>query len=168
MSVIKKFVKTLLKYYYTNEVKSECKEFGKNLTVNRKSRVSKNLTLGNNVNFNRMFIKQGGRVVIGNNFHSGLDCLMIPRFHNYDHGVAIPYDNTFIYKDIHIKDNVWIGDRVVILGGVTIGEGVIIQAGSCVVKDLPDYAIAGGHPAKVFKYRDIEHYKNLKEQKAFH
>lgn len=93
---------------------------------------------------------------------------MITQIHNYDHGNEIPYDDTYIYKDVLIKDNVWLGSRVVILGGVTIGEGAIIQAGSVVVSDIPDYAIAGGHPAKVFKYRDKEHYDKLKQAEKFH
>ena len=54
-----------------------------------------------------------------------------------------------------------------VLGGVTLGEGCIIQAGSVVVSDIPDCAIAGGHPAKVFKYRDIRHYEELKLSKCF-
>lgn len=50
---------------------------------------------------------------------------------------------------------------MIVLGGVIIREGAIIQAaGSVVVDDIPKCAIAGGHPAKVFKYRDREHYKN--------
>jgi len=53
-------------------------------------------------------------------------------------------------------------------GNITIGEGAIIQAGSVVVSDIPKYAIAGGDPAKVFKYRDIEHYEKLKKEKKFH
>lgn len=48
------------------------------------------------------------------------------------------------------------------------GEGAIIQAGAVVVKDIPPYAIAGGNPAKVFKYRDKEHYETLKAQGKFH
>ncbi len=93
---------------------------------------------------------------------------MITQFHNYDHGKEIPYDDTYIYKDIDIGDNVWLGSRVTILGGVKIGEGVIIQAGSVVVSDIPEFSIAGGHPAKVFKKRDVEHYLRLKAQKKFH
>jgi acetyltransferase-like isoleucine patch superfamily enzyme len=54
------------------------------------------------------------------------------------------------------------------LGGVSIGEGAIVQAGAVVVKDIPPYAIAGGNPAKVFKYRDIDHFQKLKEEKKFH
>lgn len=92
---------------------------------------------------------------------------MITQDHNYDKGEAVPYDQTYIYKDICVEDNVWIGERVIVLGGVTIGEGAIIQAGSVVVKNIPKYAIAGGHPAAVFKYRDVEHYERLKAQGKF-
>ncbi len=109
-----------------------------------------------------------GKVVIGDNFHSGRDCHMFTSYHNYDFGVAIPYDNTYIHKDIIIEANVWLGQGVMILGGVTIGEGAIIQAGSVVVKSIPKYAIAGGHPAIVFKHRNIEHYQKLKEAGKFH
>ena len=52
-----------------------------------------------------------------------------------------------------IGNDVWIGANVVILPGVTIGNGVIIAAGAVVSKDVPDYAIVGGVPAKVIKYR---------------
>jgi acetyltransferase-like isoleucine patch superfamily enzyme len=51
---------------------------------------------------------------------------------------------------------------------LTKGDIIIIQAGSVVVKDIPKYAIAGGHPAKVFKYRNIEHYEKLKKEGEFH
>ena len=66
--------------------------------------------------------------------------------------------------DVVIEDNVWLGNRVIVLPGVTIGEGAIIQAGSVVVKDIPKYAIAGGHPAKVFSSRDKDHYEMLKKE----
>lgn len=93
--------------------------------------------------------------------------MLITSNHNYDNGEAIPYDNTTIDGDIIIEDNVWIGQNVIILQGVTIGEGAIIQAGSVVTSDIPSCAIAGGHPAKVFKKRDEEHYYRLKEEKKF-
>ena len=108
-----------------------------------------------------------GNVIIGNNFHSGSECQIITEIHNYE-GDKIPYDETYIYKDVIIEDNVWIGNRVMILGSVRIGEGAIIQAGSVVVKDIPKYTIVGGHPAKVFAQRDIEHYEQLKTQGKFH
>lgn len=55
--------------------------------------------------------------------------------------------------DIIVGDDVWIGHRSIILSGVKIGQGAVIAAGSVVSKDIPPYAIAGGVPAKVIKYR---------------
>lgn len=55
--------------------------------------------------------------------------------------------------DIIIDDDVWIGYRAIIMSGVHIGQGAVIAAGSVVTKDVPPYAIVGGVPAKVIKYR---------------
>lgn len=52
-----------------------------------------------------------------------------------------------------IGHDVWIGARAMILDGCNIGNGAVIAAGAVVVKDIPPYAIAGGVPAKVLKYR---------------
>lgn len=57
------------------------------------------------------------------------------------------------YKTINIGNDVWIGQRVLVIGGVTIGNGAVIGAGAVVVKDVPPYAIVGGVPAKVIRYR---------------
>ena len=54
---------------------------------------------------------------------------------------------------ITIGNDVWVGGNAVILRGVTIGDGAIIAAGAVVTKDVPPYAIVGGVPAKVIKYR---------------
>jgi acetyltransferase-like isoleucine patch superfamily enzyme len=50
-----------------------------------------------------------------------------------------------------IKDNAWIGFNSIILKGVTIGEGAIVGAGSVVTKDVPDFAVVAGNPAKIIK-----------------
>ena len=157
----------MLKVLYRLFVRFRAQSVGKSLHVNGFSIVSKHTSLGNNVNFNGIRISGMGNVSIGDNFHSGKDCLIISQNHNYDKGNSIPYDNTYITKDVSIGDNVWLGDRVIVLGGVTIGEGAIIQAGSVVVSDIPKCAIAGGHPAKVFSQRDVVHYEQLKREKKF-
>jgi acetyltransferase-like isoleucine patch superfamily enzyme len=137
-------------------------------TANGPCRFTRTTHLGENIHFNGMEIQGGGTVTIGDNFHSGPGCLIITSFHNYDSGRSIPYDDTYIHKDVTIEDNVWLGSRVIILGGVTIGEGAIIQAGAVVVKNIPSLSIAGGNPANVFKMRDAEHYHRCKSAKAFH
>ena len=55
--------------------------------------------------------------------------------------------------DIVIGNDVWIGLNVTILGGVTVGDGAVLAAGAIVTKDVPPYAIVGGNPAKIIKYR---------------
>jgi acetyltransferase-like isoleucine patch superfamily enzyme len=52
-----------------------------------------------------------------------------------------------------VGSDVWIGDNVVVLSGVSVGDGVVIGAGSVVTKDVPDFAIVVGNPARVVRYR---------------
>ena len=56
------------------------------------------------------------------------------------------------HSPVVIQDNVWIGQRAMILKGVTIGRGAIVAAGSVVTKDVPPYSIVAGNPAKVVKW----------------
>lgn len=66
-----------------------------------------------------------------------------------------PYENSKIRdnRPIKIGNDVWIGGNVIILPGVTIGDGAVLAAGAVVAKDVPPYAIVGGVPAKIIKYR---------------
>lgn len=52
---------------------------------------------------------------------------------------------------IIIEDNVWIGERAIILKGVTIGMGAIVATGAIVTKDVPPYSVVAGNPAKIVK-----------------
>ena len=56
-------------------------------------------------------------------------------------------------QKVIIKNDVWIGANSVIMPNITIGNGAIIGAGAVVTKDVPDYAIVAGVPAKIIKYR---------------
>lgn len=55
--------------------------------------------------------------------------------------------------DIIVGDDVWIAERATIMSGVHIGQGAVIAAGSVVTHNVPPYAVVGGVPAKVIKYR---------------
>lgn len=167
MNPIRRVYVEFIKKYYKRKIIRTAQYVGENLYIGGKSFVTSKTILKDNVSFNGMSMFGSGSIEIGKYFHSGPGCQIITSFHNYE-GDEIPYDNTFIDKDVVIGDCVWLGNNVIILGGVTIGEGAIIQAGSVVCKDVPPYAIAGGHPAEPFKYRNIEHYKLLKKQGRFH
>ena len=60
----------------------------------------------------------------------------------------------YTYGKVLVKKNAWLGMNVTICPGVTIGKYAVIAAGSVVTKDVPDYAVAGGMPAKVIKILD--------------
>lgn len=60
-----------------------------------------------------------------------------------------------------IGNDVWISDGAMILGGVTIGDGAIIAAGAVVTKNVPPYAIVGGVPSKVIRYRFSDEQINM-------
>lgn len=164
MRLLKRILRTIFTFFCKYQVGG----YKSPLRVNFYSRFTKNTYLGENTNFNGLIIRGKGKVVIGNNFHSGKDILFLNSYHKYDNGDAIPYDSKItIDKPIIIKDNVWVGDRVTVLGGVTLEEGAIIQAGAVVISDVSYCAIVGGNPAKVFKYRDIEEYERLKKKGRF-
>ena len=120
--------------------------------------------VGNSCNFNGITITGWGSVKIGNHFHSGENVKIMLGSHDYDKGDELPYGNEHTTKNVIIDDYVWIGSDVIISGNVHIAEGAIIAIGSVVVKDVPRCAVVGGNPAKVLKYRDIEHFDNVKNK----
>lgn len=74
-----------------------------------------------------------------------------------------PFSHT---KPAVIGNDVWIGQNAVIMDGVHVGDGAIVAAGAVVTKDVPPYAIVGGVPARVIKYRfDAGTIKELSELK---
>jgi acetyltransferase-like isoleucine patch superfamily enzyme len=66
---------------------------------------------------------------------------------------------------IVVEKGAWIGPHVTILRGVTIGEGAVIGAGAVVTKDIPDYAVAFGVPAKIKYYRGENYYEEQRSSK---
>jgi acetyltransferase-like isoleucine patch superfamily enzyme len=107
------------------------------------------------------------KVEIGKYCHMGQGLTIYGFNHNFVNSNSIPYDETIICKDVIVEDFVWIGANVTILSGVRIEEGAIIGAGSVVSSNIPRYAIVGGNPAKVIKYRDAEHFEKLKANGRF-
>ena len=93
-------------------------------------------------------------VVIGENVMMGQEVLMFTSNHRTDRlDIPMGAQGQTESKAIIIGNDVWIGARVIILPGVHVGNGAVIGAGAIVTKDVPDYEVWGGNPAKKLKSR---------------
>lgn len=115
-----------------------------------------NLCIGNYFSANgnvRIIADCGGNIVIGNNVMIGPNTVIRSSNHVYNR-LDIPINmQGHIAGEILIGDDVWIAANVVILPNVKIGSHSIVAAGAVVTRDVPDYSIVGGVPAKVISSR---------------
>ncbi|MBU3179841.1 acyltransferase [Clostridium psychrophilum] len=113
------------------------------------------ITIGNNVGIAAStFLSVRGRVTIGDNTIFGPGVKIFSENHNFK-DLEIPiYLQGATKLGIDIGEDCWIGANVIILDGVHIGKKVIVAASAVVNKDIPDYAIVGGIPAKILKMRN--------------
>lgn len=127
---------------------------GKNVNIERNATFSSKVELGDNSGIGiRATIS--GKCIVGNNVMMGPDCVIYSRNHEFSNlDIPMREQGYKEEKTVVIGDDVWIGGRVIILPGVHIGNHCIIGAGSVVTKDIPDWAIAAGNPAKVIKFRN--------------
>ncbi|MCM1078149.1 MAG: glycosyltransferase [Bacteroidales bacterium] len=121
-------------------------KIGKNSFIMRKCYImnANFLTIGNYSHINRgCLIDARGKITIGDNVSVSHNVSLVTGGHD-----AMSPDFIGIFKPIVIKDYAWLGVGCTILQGVTIGRGAIVAAGAVVTKDVGDYEIVGGIPAK--------------------
>jgi maltose O-acetyltransferase len=95
-----------------------------------------------------------GEISIGNWVMMGPDVMFITTSHRFDQTDKPMYAQGISgEKKIVINDDVWIGARCIFLPGVSVGQGSVIGAGSVVTKNIPEFSIAAGNPARVLKSR---------------
>ena len=127
---------------------------GKNVNIERGAVFSSHVSLGDNSGIG-INASRTGSVIIGKNVMMGPYCTMYSRNHAFSRmDVPMCEQGYQPEEPIVIEDDVWIGGHVIILPGVHISKGAIIGAGAVVTKDVPEYAIVGGNPAKIIKFRN--------------
>ena len=112
------------------------------------------LTIGeySGVGYGAIINARGG-VTIGKWVRMGPRVSMYTANHNFQRRDELIKRQGYVYGKIAIGDDVWLGADALILPNVTIGTGAVIGAGSVVTKDVPEYAVAVGNPARVIRYR---------------
>lgn len=96
----------------------------------------------------------GGRISIGDNCLISQNVSIVASNHMVKRDYLISeqgWDEE--RRDVTIEDDVWVGVNVVILPGIHVHKGAVVAAGAVVTKDIPEYAIVAGNPAKILKYR---------------
>ena len=112
------------------------------------------LTIGNNVGISQnCFIQVRGMVRIGNDVIIGPGVSIFSENHIFSDPYLPVSGQGESRKGVTIEDGAWIGSKAVILDGVRIGLHSIMAAGSIVNRDVPDYSVVGGVPAKILKDR---------------
>jgi acetyltransferase-like isoleucine patch superfamily enzyme len=168
-SRISKYFTHRIYQYQFARIENRFKFLGKNVIIHKHFHIPcpENMTIKDNVwigNAVKLLSTKEGEIKIGKGSAIADNVCMITVNHHYDSEKRIPFDENFSSKNIIIGEYVWIGLNCNVIPGVTIGEGAIIGMGSVVTKDIPKYGIAGGNPAKVIKYRNIEKYKQAKKR----
>jgi len=114
----------------------------------------KNIKIGeDSIIGDHAFLDGRDTIMIGNHVDIASSVMIYNGKHDYESADFRP-----VFSPVSIKDYVFIGPRVIVQPGVTIGTGAIVAAGAVVTKDVPDFAIVGGVPAKVIGERKL---KNL-------
>lgn len=117
-----------------------------------------NVTIGTNCYIGAgLSVLAGANVSIGDSVLIASDVFIGSENHGMNPESETPYmDQPLVCKPVVISDGCWIGEKACVLPGVSIGKKCVIGAGSVVTKDVPDFSIAAGNPAKVMKRWNFE------------
>jgi maltose O-acetyltransferase len=139
------YIRKVLVSHYVNKS-------GRKLRVKTGAEIAMKTTVGDNSELGTRCLIQSN-VSIGSNVIMGPDIKIYSRNHKFER-LDIPIQKQGKnYFETTIGDDVWLGANVIVTAGCKIGNHVIVAAGAVVTKDVLDYAIVGGVPAKVLKYR---------------
>ena len=127
---------------------------GKNVNIQRKASISSLLSIGENSGIGANS-EISGPTTIGKYVNMGPECIIFTTNHRHDRtDIVMQKQGYTTPQEVVIGDDVWIGRNVTILPGCKIiGTGCVIGACSVVTKDIPDYEVWAGNPARFIKRR---------------
>lgn len=112
------------------------------------------LEVGTNVSIHEFcYIDAFGGLKIGDHVAIGHSCTIMCCQHEFNIPGELTKSGSYIEGPVEIERDVWLGAHVKVMPGVKIGQGSVIGAGSVVTKDIPEYSVAMGVPAKVTRSR---------------
>jgi acetyltransferase-like isoleucine patch superfamily enzyme len=140
------------------EPRSRLGAYGKGSYFSRRCSLAspENVSIGNRVSVgpeNRLWASPRARLVIEDDVLLGPNVTIVTSNYGMTDRERPMHDQEWVESDVRIERGAWLGANVVVLPGVTVGEGAVVAAGAVVTRSLPAFAIAGGVPAKVLKYR---------------
>jgi maltose O-acetyltransferase len=139
-----------IRYFLGSRMIKKC---GKNVNFEKGASFGYDLEIGDNsgVGINAQ-LSLG--VKIGNNVMMAPEVVILTSNHAHrDLDIPMMFQGSGPFKPVIIEDDVWIGQRVIILPGVKISKGTIVGAGAIVTKSFPPFSIIGGNPARLLKSR---------------
>lgn len=100
----------------------------------------------------------GGKITIKRNAILGPNVSVVSESYDYEGNLQDVKSCRKIYSETVIGEGSWVGANAVLLPGVRVGKGAVVGAGAVVTKDVPDFAVVVGVPAKIIKYRKVKDY----------
>lgn len=125
-------------------------DYGTYFRYPRKISIGNQVIINKNCKFYASFHDKKAEIIIGNNVLIAPEVSIYSAGHDHS-DISFPH----IGGTVKINDDVWIGARAIILHGIEIGRGAVVGAGSVVTKNVPEFVIVAGNPARTLKKRTI-------------
>ena len=128
-------------------------KIGRNSFVAAGAYITGSVVMGDNCSINP-YVTIRGKFRCGHGVRIGAYTCIVGFNHGFDRLDMPIYEQPQSFKGIELGDDIWVGAQVMIVDGITVGSHAILAGGAVITKNVPDYAIVGGNPAKIIRMRN--------------